>query len=71
MTLQMIIYAKQSSAQIATFAATGTRADIDDLKEDNGGPGNDVELVYALGFTSTSYRGEGCSRVCFKELTSL
>ena len=44
MSLQVIIYAKQNGAQMATFAATGTRADIDDLrnKEDNGGPGNEV-----------------------------
>ena len=32
MSLQVIIYAKQNGAQIATFAATGTRADIDDLR---------------------------------------
>ena len=32
MSLQVIIYAKQNGAQMATFAATGTRADIDDLK---------------------------------------
>ena len=31
MSLQVIIYAKQNGAQMATFAATGTRADIDDL----------------------------------------
>ena len=30
MSLQVIIYAKQNGAQMATFAATGTRADIDD-----------------------------------------
>ena len=29
----MIIYAKQNGAQMATFAATGTRADIDDLRK--------------------------------------
>ena len=29
MSLQMIIYAKQNGAQMATFAATGTRADIE------------------------------------------
>ena len=33
MSLQMIIYAKQNGAQMATFAATGTRADIDDLRK--------------------------------------
>ena len=27
MSLQVIIYAKQNGAQMATFAATGTRAD--------------------------------------------
>ena len=32
MSVQMIIYAKQNGAQMATFAATGTRADIDDLR---------------------------------------
>ena len=32
MSLQVIIYAKQNGAQMATFAATGTRADIDDLR---------------------------------------
>ena len=44
MSLQEIIHAKQNGALMATFAATGTRADIDDLrtKEDNGGPGNEV-----------------------------
>ena len=46
MSLQVIIYAKQNGAQMATFAATGTRADIDDQrkeeKEDNGCPGNEV-----------------------------
>ena len=42
MSLQVIIYAKQNGVQMATFAATGTRADIDDLKEDNGSPGNEV-----------------------------
>ena len=42
MSLKVIIYAKQNGAQMATFAATGTRADIDDLREDNGGPGNEV-----------------------------
>ena len=44
MSLKVIIYAKQNGAQMATFAATGTRADIDDLrnKEDNGSPGNEV-----------------------------
>ena len=31
MSVKMIIYAKQNGAQMATFAATGTRADIDDL----------------------------------------
>ena len=48
MSLQVIIYAKQNGAQLATFAATGTRADIDDLrkKEDNGGPGNEVAASY-------------------------
>ena len=30
---QAIIYAKQKGAQMATFAATGTRADIDDLRK--------------------------------------
>ena len=34
MSLQMIIYAKQNGAQMATFAATGTRADIDDVEDD-------------------------------------
>ena len=33
MSLQVIIYAKQNGAQMATFAATGTRADIDDLRK--------------------------------------
>ena len=33
MSLQMIIYAKQNGAQMAAFAATGTRADIDDLRK--------------------------------------
>ena len=33
MSLQMIIYAKQNGAQMATFAATATRADIDDLRK--------------------------------------
>ena len=32
MSLQVIIYAKQNGAQMATFAATSTRADIDDLR---------------------------------------
>ena len=45
MSLKVIIYAKQNGAQMATFAATGTRADIDDLKEDNGGPGNEVDFA--------------------------
>ena len=52
MSLQVIIYAKQNGAQMATFAATGTRADIDDLRkrrEDNGGPGNEVEYGLAIG----------------------
>ena len=31
MSLQVTIYAKQNGAQMATFVATGTRADIDDL----------------------------------------
>ena len=31
MSLQVIIYAKQNDAQMATFAATSTRADIEDL----------------------------------------
>ena len=39
----MIIYAKQNGAQMATFAATGTRADIDDLRKTMVGPGNEVE----------------------------
>ena len=47
MSLQVIIYAKENGAQMATFAATGTRADIDDLrKEDNGGPQNEVGTLY-------------------------
>ena len=33
MSLQVIIYAKQNGAQMDTFAATGTRADIDDLRK--------------------------------------
>ena len=33
MSLKVIIYAKQNGAQMATFAATGTRADIDDLRK--------------------------------------
>ena len=33
MSLQVIIYAKQNGAQMATFAATGTRAVIDDLRK--------------------------------------
>ena len=33
MSLQVIIYAKQNGAQMATFAANGTRADIDDLRK--------------------------------------
>ena len=33
MSLQVTIYAKQNGAQMATFAATGTRADIDDLRK--------------------------------------
>ena len=33
MSLQMIIYAKQNGAQMANFAAAGTRADIDDLRK--------------------------------------
>ena len=46
MSLKVIIYAKQSGAQMATFAATGTRANIDDLKKDNGGPENEVGLLF-------------------------
>ena len=33
MSLQVIIYPKQNGAQMVTFAATGTRADIDDLRK--------------------------------------
>ena len=33
MSLKVIIYAKQNGAQMATFAATGTRAYIDDLRK--------------------------------------
>ena len=33
MSVQMIIYAKQNGAQMATSAATGTRADIDDVRK--------------------------------------
>ena len=36
MSLKVIIYAKQNGAQMATFAATGTRADIDDLRKNKG-----------------------------------
>ena len=32
MSLQVIIHTKQNGAQMATFAATGTRADIDDMR---------------------------------------
>ena len=32
MSLQVIIYEKQNGTQMATFAAAGTRADIDDLR---------------------------------------
>ena len=32
MSLQVIINAKQNGTQMATFAAHGTRADIDDLR---------------------------------------
>ena len=33
MSLRVIIYAKQNGAQMTTFAATGTRAEIDDLRK--------------------------------------
>ena len=33
MSLKVIMYAKQTGAQMATFAATGTSADIDDLRK--------------------------------------
>ena len=33
MSLKVMIYAKQNGAQMATFAATGTKADIDDLRK--------------------------------------
>ena len=33
MSLELIIHAKQNGAQMATFAATVTRADIDDVRK--------------------------------------
>ena len=46
MSLHVIIYAKQNGAQMATFAATGTRADIDDLRK----------TMAALGTRLVSYK---------------
>ena len=46
MSLQVIIYAKQNDAQMATFAATGTWADIDDLRKTMAALG--TRLVLAL-----------------------
>ena len=45
MNLQVIIYAKQNGAQMATFAATGTRADIDDLRKTMAALGTRLHLI--------------------------
>ena len=45
MSLQVIIYAKQNGAQMATFAATGTRADIDDLRKTMAALGTRLDKV--------------------------
>ena len=46
MSLQVIIYAKQNGAQMATFAATGTRADIDDLRKTMAALGTRLDVLY-------------------------
>ena len=48
MSLQAMIYAKQNGAQMATFAATGTRADIDDLRKTMAALGTRLKSVERL-----------------------
>ena len=48
MSVQMIIYAKQNGAQMATFAATGTRADIDDLRKTMAALGTRLGSLYRI-----------------------
>ena len=50
MSLQVMIYAKQNGAQMATFAATGSRADIDDLRKTM------AALGTRLGFVLTNWK---------------
>ena len=45
MSLKVIIYAKQNGAQMATFAVTGTRADIDDLRKTMAALGTRLNLA--------------------------
>ena len=52
MSLQVIIYAKQNGAQMATFAATGTRADIDDLGKTMVALGTRLPVCSSLRFIS-------------------
>ena len=52
MSLQVINYAKQNGAQMATFAATGTRADIDDQRKTMAALGTRLKKRYKEGLKS-------------------